>query len=120
MTWSFADFAFVCRAVAHLDATFESQKPTMQERIANLKYLESKSKEYAVSIQNLKDTFKQTSVTPSIYHSSLMQLYAHLSELDQQLQPKLKDLTGYMQLPPVRCLSLSNLLVNFPFSPLLY
>jgi uncharacterized coiled-coil protein SlyX len=79
-----------------------NQVSTVQSRLKNLKYLESKSQEYEQTLGKLKEQLKGTGVTPELYHQSLKQMHGELARIKQETAPKLSLLKGYHQLPPVR------------------
>jgi chromosome segregation ATPase len=85
-----------------LDEKFEAQRPVLAERQSQLKYLDGKSKEYALQMQNLKEQVRASGVTPAIYHSALKTLHAQVSAVEEQANEKQNHLNAYKSLPPVR------------------
>lgn len=88
------------RLASNWDQELAGAAANNQERIQNIKYLETKTKEYSSTLQTLKDTLKRNGAQSSIYHGTLQQLHDSLAELETQNAEKQAQLDGFKQLPP--------------------
>lgn len=90
------------RSTRLLEDKFEAQKPTLIERQSQLKYLDGKSKEYAIQLQALKESVQSSGLSSAIYHSELKQLHSKLMVLEDEVNSKQNQLSAFKSLPPVR------------------
>lgn len=88
------------RVASSWDGSLESGAKENQERLQNLKYLDTKAKEYSATLQSLKDALKKQGAHAGIYHSTLQQISDQLKVLESQNNDKQAQLEGFKQLPP--------------------
>ena len=88
------------RVASTWDASLEAGNKENQERLHNLKYLDTKAKEYNTTLQHLKDALKKQGAHSGIYHSTLQQISEQLKTLESANGEKQAQLEGFKQLPP--------------------
>lgn len=88
------------RVAGNWDSSLEVGAKESQDRLQNLKYLDTKAKEYNSTLHNLKETLKKQGAHSGIYHSTLQQISDQLKTIESQNNEKQAQLEGFKQLPP--------------------
>lgn len=88
------------RVAGNWDASLEANSKENHDRLQNLKYLDTKAKEYNATLQGLKDTLKKQGAHAGIYHGTLQTISEKLKTLESQNSEKQAQLEGFKQLPP--------------------